>query len=134
MVPLTSRIKLMSAQSSSRTSRLRDVLGAAIVAIGVSVTLTAAADSRPSPASAERPLATRLREAKDSLDRLHPPGLPGSESMDPGGSADSPRAAGQDEPSHQGAIRWTNYWVNFNPWRNWNNWNNWHNFNQWVNI
>jgi hypothetical protein len=129
----------MSAQSTSRTSRLRDILGAAIVAVGVSVTLTASADGRPSPASAERPLATRLREAKDSLDRLRPPGpldrSPGSESTDPSRpTAVSHASSGDPSPSHDGAIRWTNYWVNYNPWRNWNNWNNWHNFNQWVNL
>jgi hypothetical protein len=117
----------MSTSPSSRTRRLRDVLGAAIVAIGVSVTLTATADARAaSPPSAKAPLEARLREAKDSLDRLRPP--------DPE-SAD-PSSAGAKDRHEPGAIRWVNYWANavVVPWRNWNNWNNWHNFNQWVNL
>jgi hypothetical protein len=110
----------------TRTKRLRDILGAAIVAVGVSVTLTAA-DARAaySPSKTTAPLAARLREARDSLNRLHPPD---ADAADPSGAARDGR-----EP---GAMRWANYWVNaiVVPWRNWNNWNNWHNFNQWVNA
>jgi hypothetical protein len=113
--------------TSTRARRLRDVLGAAIVAVGVSLTLTATADAgTDSSLSRTAPLAARLREAKGSLDRLRPPD---PELVDPSSTS----AKDRREP---GVIRWVNYWVNavVVPWRNWNNWNNWHNFNQWVNL
>jgi hypothetical protein len=118
----------MSTPSVSRTRRFRDVLGAAIVAVGVSVTLTATASARAAtPPSDTAPLAERLREARSSLDRLR--------TGDPTqGGPSNPSAEVPREGHEPGAIRWVNYWGNVNPWRNWNNWNNWHNFNQWVNL
>ncbi|MGO9836726.1 MAG: hypothetical protein ACLP1X_21225 [Polyangiaceae bacterium] len=110
----------MSTPCASRANRLRDLLGAAVVAVGVCFTLTA--DARPEASQAPAaPLAERLREANDSLRRIAPP--------------DSDSAARSDaDPAHNGSVRWGNYFGNFNPWRNWNNWPNWHNFNQWHNF
>jgi|HubBroStandDraft_4_1064222.scaffolds.fasta_scaffold26993_3 hypothetical protein len=111
----------MSTPSASRTNRLRDLLGAAVVAVGVCFTLTA--DARPEPSSTNgaqaAPLALRLREANDSLRRLASP---------EGGGA------GFVGDADKTGVRWGNYFGNFNPWRNWNNWPNWHNFNQWHNF
>ncbi len=106
----------------SRTSRLREVLGAAAVAVGVSVTLAADAKADVSHAA---PLAARMHEASDSLRSL--------QNTDPE-SGKRPDARGERKDEGGNSIGWGNYWANFNPWRNWNNWNNWHNFNQWVNL
>lgn len=110
----------MSTPSASRASRLRDLLGAAVVAVGVCFTLTA--DARPEPPQAPAaPLAERMRDANESLRRIAPPD---PESGPNGGET------GNDKTG----VRWGNYFGNFNPWRNWNNWPNWHNFNQWHNF
>ena len=113
----------MSTPSASRASRLRDLLGAAAVAVGVCFTLTA--EARPEPAQTPAaPLADRMRDANDSLRRIAPPGAPDSQSGANGGETATDKAG----------VRWGNYFGNFNPWRNWNNWPNWHNFNQWHNF
>jgi len=107
----------MSTPPVSRANRLRDLLGAAAVAVGVCFTLTAEARPEPSNAPAA-PLAERLREANDSLRRIAP----------------APDGAREDADNDKTGVRWGNYFGNFNPWRNWNNWPNWHNFNQWHNF
>jgi hypothetical protein len=99
------------------------MLGATAVAVGVCVTLTAEAHADSPRAT---PLAARMREANDSLRRL--------QNTDPALHATYRPDASEREGDDARSVRWTNYWVNFNPWRNWNNWNNWHNFNQWANL
>jgi hypothetical protein len=107
----------MTTPSASRTNRLRDLLGAGVVAVGVCFTLTA--EARPEPVqSPAAPLADRLREANESLHRLASP-------------SDGAHHVGDTDKT---GVRWGNYFGNFNPWRNWNNWPNWHNFNQWHNF
>jgi hypothetical protein len=109
------------------------VLGATAVAIGVCVTLSADAQAADAQADSARtaPLVVRLREANDSLRRL--------QTTDYAIQAPAYRPDAIERDGERGGddaryLRWTNYWVNFNPWRNWNNWNNWHNFNQWANL
>jgi hypothetical protein len=112
----------MSHASPSRSNRLRDLLGAAAVAVGVCVTLSA--EAKTEPAARPAPLAERLREANGSLRRLFP-----DSPSDPPAAMENGRDGGEAP-----GIHWGKYWANFNPWRNWNNWNNWHNFGQWGNF